>query len=722
MRSSLFLFGALSATGVVAACGSSGGATFDPGTGSSSGASTSGAPVITTPIGTTDPDASSGGDGQSEALDIDQASLRIEPADAVLTTDAGKQVTQAFKVFGKIRTSVAEEDLTTRFVFYVPDNFLVGGFPPEGTPLFTSRLPASAADHPQRAGKVTVQARARNHDSEVKITTSLTVRMNAVLASPNGFPSIPSNPDKLLGGPTSDLRKPELVYPNDGVMLPPNVRRLEVHWRPGAPENTLYEIRFSGAYGDIVYYSRCSGEVSLPADQQKYVAGACAFELDGTGYGYLAESNRGTGPVKLKIRGTDDAGTAVGTSAEFQIEFAENRVDGGLYYWQVTDPVGIMRFDFGAPSGDPEAFLNIATNPAEINQCAGCHALSRNGQKLVASLGGQNDGRLVFIGDLSKKSSDADWLTVKPNSENGYQNRIQFASWNPDSTRFVAVYGDHATSGGGSKPVDVDLQRNYLFFHDGITGLRIGSRQLPFKPDHPDWSPSGQFIAITHVTEIGATEYTSQRPQDGSIDVLQKSDTDPSGFGDPVNIVGVKPKANRFNPNFVPDSSFLYYTESQCEGSPADATPSTCDGDADWTATTWVTKPLGGAPIHLDRAARPGVADNGNANLGDTFPRSAPFKTDHRGGRLFWFTAASRRAYGLRKLGGAQHLWMFAVDPSRLDAGVDGSFPGFFLPFQDLTRSNHIGQWTERVVGGAQPPPEPPPVAPKPPELPPIIK
>ena len=34
-------------------------------------------------------------------------------------------------------------------------------------------------------------------------------------------------------------RSPQLVYPNNGVMLPPNIQSLEVHWKPGAAANTL---------------------------------------------------------------------------------------------------------------------------------------------------------------------------------------------------------------------------------------------------------------------------------------------------------------------------------------------------------------------------------------------------------------------------------------------------------------------------------------------------
>jgi hypothetical protein len=61
-------------------------------------------------------------------------------------------------------------------------------------------------------------------------------------------------------------------------------------------------------------------------------------------------------------------------------------------------------------------------------------------------------------------------------------------------------------------------------------------------------------------------------------------------------------------------------------------------------------------------------------------------------------------------------LWMVALDPARVKAGEDGSYPAFFLPFQDLLTSNHMAQWTERIVSDAPPPiaPTPPPPAPPP--------
>jgi hypothetical protein len=136
------------------------------------------------------------------------------------------------------------------------------------------------------------------------------------------------------------------------------------------------------------------------------------------------------------------------------------------------------------------------------------------------------------------------------------------------------------------------------------------------------------------------------------------------------------------------------------------------NSDSDPSAKTWAVAPSAGAqPIYLARANAPGVRDGSSSDLSNTFPRFSPFAQAQGAGRLFWVTVASRRQLGLRnppptpssadptELGtSGQVLWMFAVDPDKLASGQDGSYPAFYLPFQDLTTSNHIGQWTQRVV------------------------
>ena len=110
--------------------------------------------------------------------------------------------------------------------------------------------------------------------------------------------------------------------------------------------------------------------------------------------------------------------------------------------------------------------------------------------------------------------------------------------------------------------------------------------------------------------------------------------------------------------------------------------------------------------------------------LMNTFPRSTPFAAKQNGHKLFWFTVASQRRAGLRLykpnpsvVGDTPNqllLWMFALDADQVLAGQDGSYPGFFLPFQDLTTSNHMAAWTQKYVSSMPPPPPPPTPTPPP--------
>jgi hypothetical protein len=71
---------------------------------------------------------------------------------------------------------------------------------------------------------------------------------------------------------------------------------------------------------------------------------------------------------------------------------------------------------------------------------------------------------------------------------------------------------------------------------------------------------------------------------------------------------------------------------------------------------------------------------------------------------LLWLTFSSIRQYGLRQPPpgtGAESalgtlIWMVGVVPG--SAQGSPGFSAFALPFQDITTSNHIAQWTEQVV------------------------
>ncbi|MBV9950237.1 MAG: PD40 domain-containing protein [Myxococcales bacterium] len=383
-----------------------------------------------------------------------------------------------------------------------------------------------------------------------------------------------------------------------------------------------------------------------------------------------------------------------------------------------------MRFDFGGTQSAPEVFI-APGDYGTSGSCIGCHTLSRDGAKIAASQNGQGGGQLVYVNDIGKPTmppaparSDPAYLTQNGDATD----HIEFASFNPTGDQFVAVYGDSDNAGTALADGGRALDRNKLWFHDGTTGARVAGaeRLLPFEPDHPAWSPDGTMIAMTHVGAHG----TSQREYSGGIDVALFSG---SVLGNPIVVVpSLVPGTNSYNPTFVPDSSFLLFSQTTCPV--GQEMSDACDSDVanNLDATTWAVRPVAGAvPVHLDRAGQPGLADSGRTPM-DTFPRSTPFKTAQGSGVLFWFTVASQRQPGLRNRTSAtqQLLWMFAVDPALVLAGKDGSYPGFFLPFQDLGTSNHIAEWTQKIVSATPPPapptPPPPPAAPPPP--PPLVQ
>jgi hypothetical protein len=657
-------------------------------------------------------------------------SMRIDPADLILQLARGKSETVTFKAFATLQGITGEVEITDRTIFYVPDNYLVGTFPADGSSLFTTRLPASATEPPQRGGKVTIQAQAASNDIPITtVTTTLTVTIidsgQAADGSPAATPAIPSDPGSKFTDGNSPTLAPTLVYPNDGVMLPPNMRNLEVHFLPATSKaGALYEISLLSPFSEYRFYTRCY------ADPLKYLKGYCVFEMDPDALDVVAESNRGIDPVTLAVRATDEAGN-VGKSASIDVQFAAERVDGAIYYWTTSDPAPrIMRFDFAsqsalAPAIEKSDLPDDANNPHLNQRCIGCHALSRDGKRMVASTGASWEGNLVYISDLSKPKTAADWLTVDGRGTGpASQNKVMTASFNPDGTQFVAV----GPAGDGS------LGQTKLAFHDGITGLRTPPfLDVGFTVSFPDWSPDGQTIAVTHI--YGQNSSTIEF-KEGGLSVIRRSAT---GWSPEEVVVPHTALKNRYTPTFVPDSSLLIYSE---------ATQQTGDSDglvnaySDPSATVWAVQPQAKAtPVLLARANATGVADKltladgrsslvvqriSSGMLMNTYPRAAPFKTTQNGHKLFWFTVASQRRAGVRLYTAKTSvvgdeptqvlLWMFALDADQVLAGKDGSYPGFFLPFQDMTTSNHMASWTEKYVS-PNPPPEPPVVPTIPPPL-----
>src|SRR5882724_287747 len=577
--------------------------------------------------------------------------IRVMPSDATVVLDLAKSPpTQKFEAYGTINGH--EQKITDR-VSWLSDRPIVAQIDHGG--LATAGSNGGIAVMTARNGNVVGNAR-------------LVVQLSGVFVADGAgaMPALPTDPGSKFNGTADTSRAPELVYPNDQVLFPPNVFGIEVHFRKGNAANTLFELHFKSMIGDFTVYTRC---VTL--------GDGCLYAPSRQVWSYIAETNRGAGQVQLTVRGTDDGGSAVGKSAMFIIQFSKDDIRGGLYYWTTSGGTGIMRWNFNSTSAATTAEKFIGTQFTN-GTCVGCHALSRDGRKIVASAGGQNSGKVLLF----------DVANSRPLAGYPLAQLSQFESWDPTGSRYVGLYTDDKKTG----PSD-------LIMFDGTSGAVTGKIDLGGRrADHPDWSSDGKRIVFTSVDTSGS--YTDQRPGKSGISYV---DADGSGGWTAHDLLRPVAGKNRYYPASAPDPSYplLVFDESTCPSGSNYATG--CNADSDPSAKMWATPlpPLTTKPVEMARANGPGVADKGTTDLTNSFPKWSPFTFQLAEGQsLLWLTVSSIRQYGLRpppannssESATGTLIWMVGVDPTSLANGQDPSFAAFCLPFQDIATSNHIAQ------------------------------
>jgi hypothetical protein len=594
--------------------------------------------------------------------------LRIEPALAMVSIQNGAPATARFRAIataGGRETDVTEEATAA----WTSDNPSLASVDATGAATTGTRF----------GGETSIRVAYQGASASARLRVRFVLQTS--VPPPAGAAALPATPAQPLAGPADATRAPELVYPNDGVLLPPNLFEIEVHFRPGAPANTLFEVGFANALTDVRAYTRCApvGDAIDPG---------CLYAPTREVWTGLAETNRGADPLTLTVRATDDAGAGVGASHAQTLRFAPADVRGALYYWTTSQGSAIMRWSFGdATRTTAERFAGPEASGDPAVFCVGCHALSHDGAKMVlgtsltsAATGDSIDGSLLLY-DVARRAPTVPFPLAQ---------RSTFEAWGPNDAEFVGVFGD-----GGEKD---------LLLFDGASGARTGTIPLGgAQADHPDWSDDGARIAFT---EVGVT-HIDQAPERGGISWVER---DAGGaWSAPQRLVPSLAGKNRYYPAIAPGGGFLVYDESTC---PAGKTyDRVCNGDTDPSARLFAAAfpPAAPAPVELAAANAPGVADRGATDLGTSYPKWNPFSFHVSAqSQILWLTFSSLRRYGLRPspppasshegLPAGTLIWMVAIDPARLATGQDPSSPAFCLPFQDITTSNHIAQWTAVAV------------------------
>ena len=533
----------------------------------------------------------------------------------------------------------------------------------------------------------------------------------------------------------------QVVYPPDGVLLPPNLNVISVHWTPfpGAPPKVqLFEVDFKNGNTDVRVLTKCATQTT---DTTGAASGGCELVLDPATWNLIAKSNRGGDSVGISVRATSDGTCATGSTNTVHAAVAEEDLNGGLFYWKSSITSGGVGGNIWAKSfGDAvpeEQITGVAGTNLATQGCFGCHALSRDGKKMVVNFDDADSDD--EYGDMTHTLVDVMTKTSIDGHIGDRHFEPGFQSFNADHSIYVGTDGDGTAPG------------NFLYQFDGNTGAALAPAQVPLgtagaRPTMIDWSADSKSLLYVLPARVATWDGTQRNDDDhifgGSI-YAAPFDPATKTFGAPTAIV-MSQGENNYYPSYSPDGSFIAFNrvQSQMVSNPIanqpDCTGSgqqiTCPNDSfsNPKARVWLlnTKP-GSMPVDAENANGSPAANP--VDVSNSWPRWSPFVQMYKGSKLLWVTFSSTRDYGLRVLNhksgmfqcypadsleqaGGTHrapfptgcqqpqVWMAAINLTHLEFNsADPSFAAFWLPYQDITTHNHTAQWTQTVVTQPQP-------------------
>ena len=185
--------------------------------------------------------------------------LYITPPTTTLNiTYGGPAASQDFVV--KVRGKSSDMDVTTLSSFTLADATL-------GT-MNAATFTTSGA----HGGTTTLTA---TYNS-MTATATINVLVTGSFTAPDcqNCPAFPPSPAPVCAAGTAT---PTLVYPPDGVLLPPNMENFSIHYLPAAGA-TEYEVDFENAGTDVrILHRKCNPQ---PMDSRGNPSGGCVLDLD----------------------------------------------------------------------------------------------------------------------------------------------------------------------------------------------------------------------------------------------------------------------------------------------------------------------------------------------------------------------------------------------------------------------------------------------------------
>ena len=413
-------------------------------------------------------------------------------------------------------------------------------------------------------------------------------------------------------------RAPTLLYPSHETLFPQDLTHIVFQHAPGT-QTDAFRWRL---VSDSLYLS--------------FLTGGTRWQPDGQVWSMIQATHTGA-DVKLLVEGAQSTEPGTVYSAyEATLHFARGGAGGVIYHWS-AETASVMR---GTLSNETPVRLYT---PEGDTKCVGCHNVSRDGKQMVLGY----DGEFLRTLDLETVTPilttpmrPMGWSTFSPNGD-------------------LLVVADKGT----------------LTLRDSTTGNTVGANfgRLPIamEASHPDWSPDGQYVAMTLAADIPSNMSVSA----GAIARIPYN----NGLWGPVEILtSGSATNNNYFPKYSPDGRFIAFVHA---GGPSQGAP---------LAELRMIRAEGGPQITLNTAShRVGIQD-GVPDLANTMPSWAPDQDNN----LAWLAFASARPYGeILPVRGQTQVWITGIDLSRAEIGIDPSYGAFWLPSQDVRVINNNPVW-----------------------------
>ena len=664
-------------------------------------------------------------------------SISVDPADATLDLVQGQAPpTQAYKVI--FHGAQSDDDVTAKSTFMVVDttlgvfngNVFTAGAANGGTSTVVANY-TPAGGSPETA-QATIHVRVHGSFSDGSCTTGC-----------NTFPA--SGAAACAAGAEATV-----VYPNEGVLLPPNLNALEIQFVPGAGD-TLFEVDFENAATDVRLVTQCNPTM----DTRNQPSGGCQVDLTPAAWTFIADSNKGGDPINVTVRATTDGQCASPSKNTSHMAITEQDIAGGIYYWKSTvSPNGTGGDIWRKSFGDAKPEEKISPTGISNFTCVGCHFLSRDGQRMALS-GDDNDSDDEY-GDVSSGLVDVGAQKFLTMTGYGSGQAPGLQTFNHDHSLYLSSNGNGSNYSEFARNGTNAGKSNVFFEWNGANG---NAANPPFvalgnageRPTMPDWSADDKLLTYvvgqSPTVPPGPAWFNNHKDDDhlfaGSI--WQAPYTGNGMFGTPVEIVKSNGD-NNYYPSYSPDGQFLIYNKVPLQGAMTDlfaCANGLCPNDSfsNPKARIFILPIPNGSPgTPLDCEQANGSPASAPVDVSNSWPRWSPFIQTYKGNKLLWVTFSSTRDYGLRvrnhvQVGGQNQiqcypadtpetypvvshstqfadncqqpqLWMAAINLTTAEVpnAADPSYPAFWLPFQDITTHNHTAQWTQSVVTMPTPP------------------